>query len=76
MQQKAPDWGAARTLSERHLAYAANDVTYLHELKKALDAMLAREGRIHLAKACFDFPPPRAELDVWAAGKKSTSFAH
>ncbi|MBV9548845.1 MAG: ribonuclease D, partial [Alphaproteobacteria bacterium] len=47
-EQQSSDWGAAE-LSERQLAYAANDVAYLHELKKALDAMLARESRSHLA---------------------------
>jgi len=62
-EQQSSDWGAAE-LSERQLAYAANDVAHLHELKKALDAMLAREGRTHLAQACFDFLPTRAELDL------------
>jgi len=62
-EQQSSDWGAAE-LSERQLAYAANDVAYLHELKKALDAMLEREGRAHLAQACFDFLPTRAELDL------------
>ncbi len=62
-EQQSSDWGAVE-LSERQLAYAANDVAHLHELKKALDAMLAREGRTHLAQACFDFLPSRAELDL------------
>ncbi len=62
-EQQSSDWGAAE-LSERQLAYAANDVAHLHELKKVLDAMLAREGRTHLAQACFDFLPTRAELDL------------
>ena len=65
--QQCTDWGAPE-LSERQLAYAANDVAYLHRLKEALDAMLAREGRTALAKACFDFLPARVELDLsgWA----------
>jgi ribonuclease D len=62
-EQQSSDWGA-RELSEKQLAYAANDVAYLHELKKALDAMLAREGRTQLAQACFDFLPARAALDL------------
>jgi ribonuclease D len=62
-EQQSSDWGA-RDLSEKQLAYAANDVAYLHELKKALDAMLAREHRTHLAQACFDFLPTRAALDL------------
>ena len=66
-EQQCSDWGAAQ-LSELQLAYAANDVAYLHRLKEALDAMLAREGRTELAKACFDFLPARVELDLggWA----------
>jgi ribonuclease D len=66
-EQQSSDWGAA-DLSEKQLAYAANDVAYLHRLKQALDAMLVREGRAALAQACFDFLPARAELDLsgWA----------
>ena len=66
-EQQSSDWGAPE-LSERQLAYAANDVAYLHRLKEALDAMLAREGRSELAKACFEFLPARVELDFsgWA----------
>jgi ribonuclease D len=73
-QQQSSDWGAAN-LTEQQLAYAANDVAYLHRLKDALDAMLEREGRQRLAQACFDFLPARAELDLagWAEGD---IFAH
>jgi len=73
-EQQSSDWGAAE-LSERQLAYAANDVAYLHELKKALDAMLEREGRAHLAQACFDFLPTRAELDL-GGWEEVDIFAH
>jgi ribonuclease D len=73
-EQQSSDWGAAE-LSERQLAYAANDVAHLHELKKVLDTMLAREGRTHLAQACFDFLPTRAELDL-AGWEETDIFAH
>jgi len=73
-EQQSSDWGAAE-LSERQLSYAANDVLYLHRLKTALDAMLAREGRTQLAQACFAFLPFRAELDL--AGWPDTDiFSH
>ena len=62
-EQQSSDWGAPE-LTEKQLSYAANDVAYLHRLKDALDGMLAREGRSGLAKACFDFLPVRAELDL------------
>ena len=73
-EQQSSDWGAAE-LSERQLAYAANDVAHLHQLKIALNAMLAREDRIHLAQACFDFLPTRAELDL-AGWAELDIFAH
>jgi ribonuclease D len=73
-QQQSSDWGA-ETLTDAQLSYAASDVLYLHALKDKLDAMLAREGRVELAAACFRFLPDRARLDLggWAA---EDIFAH
>jgi ribonuclease D len=73
-QQQSSDWGS-QTLSEAQLAYAASDVLHLHGLRERLDAMLAREGRTELAKACFEFLPTRAKLDLggWEA---EDIFAH
>ena len=62
-EQQLSDWGLEE-LSEAQKGYAANDVLYLHELKKKLDVLLEREGRTAIAKACFDFLPTRAELDL------------
>jgi ribonuclease D len=62
-QQQSSDW-AAETLSPEQLAYAAADVLYLHRLKAALDAMLARQQRTPLAEACFRFVAARAALDL------------
>ncbi len=62
-QQQSSDWGAP-TLTQEQLAYAASDVLYLHQMKAKLDEMIAREGRTALAKACFDFLPTRAQLDI------------
>ncbi len=73
-EQQSSDWGAPM-LSERQLSYAANDVAYLHRLKDVLDTMLAREGRTALARACFDFLPVRAELDL-AGWSDVDIFAH
>lgn len=73
-EQQSSDWGAD-ALSEKQLAYAANDVAYLHQLKASLDIMLAREGRTALAQACFDFLPTRAELDL-AGWDEVDIFAH
>ena len=73
-EQQSSDWGAS-DLSEKQLAYAANDVAYLHQLKTVLDGMLARESRTHLAKACFDFLPTRAALDL-SGWEETDIFAH
>ena len=66
-QQQTSDWGADE-LSDAQREYAASDVRYLHALKTQLDERLEREGRMPLAKACFDFLPARALLDIagWA----------
>ena len=73
-QQQTSDWGA-ETLSEEQKVYAASDVLHLHALKDKLDALLAREGRLELARACFDFIPYRAALDL-AGWNESDIFAH
>jgi len=73
-EQQSSDWGAPE-LSDKQLAYAASDVAHLHKLKDALDAMLAREGRTALAKACFDFLPARVDLDL-AGWPDVDIFAH
>lgn len=62
-KQQSSDW-AADTLSTEQQEYAAHDVYHLHDVKNKLQMMLDREGRTHLAKACFDFLPVRAELDL------------
>lgn len=73
-EQQSSDWGAP-ALSERQLAYAGNDVAYLHRLKETLDGMLAREGRTQLAKSCFEFLPTRVALDLAGWGEVDI-FAH
>lgn len=73
-QQQLSDWGAEK-LSDAQIAYAASDVLHLHALKARLDEMLAREGREHLAEACFRFLPTRAELDL-AGWSGEDIFAH
>ena len=72
--QQSSDWGAAE-LTPAQLEYAASDVLYLHAVKARLDEMLAREGRTELARACFDFLPVRARLDL-AGWDEIDIFAH
>jgi len=73
-QQQSSDWGS-ETLTDAQLEYAASDVLYLHSLKKELDLRLKREGRLDLAKSCFDFLPTRAMLDL-AGWPETDIFAH
>jgi len=61
--QQQSDWGAVK-LTDAQLDYAASDVLYLHRLREALNKRLDREGRMDMAKACFDFLPMRAQLDL------------
>lgn len=72
--QQSSDW-AADVLSQGQLDYAASDVLHLHALKERLDAMLARDGRAELARACFEFLPTRARLDL-AGWAETDIFAH
>ena len=73
-QQQQTDWGGP-LLSDAQKDYAASDVRYLHALKEALDLRLEREGRMALARACFDFLPVRAALDL-AGWAEQDIFAH
>jgi ribonuclease D len=73
-QQQSSDWGGPE-LSDAQKDYAASDVRYLHRLRDELDRRLIRENRAELAKACFDFLPWRAELDL-AGWPEIDIFAH
>lgn len=73
-QQQSSDWGA-NELTKAQIAYAASDVLYLHKLRKQLNKMLEREGRMQTAQACFDFLPMRANLDL-IGWPETDIFAH
>ncbi|MGR3290463.1 MAG: ribonuclease D [Paracoccaceae bacterium] len=73
-QQQQSDWGA-ETLSDAQIRYAASDVLYLHRMQEKLNDRLEREGRTEMAKACFDFLPMRAQLDL-AGWPEIDVFAH
>lgn len=73
-QQQQSDWAAA-TLSQAQLEYAASDVLHLHALREKLMERLVRDGRIEHAKACFEFLPTRAKLDL-LGWEETDIFAH
>jgi len=73
-QQQSSDW-AAEELTKAQLDYAASDVLHLHALREKLIFKLEREGRMEMARACFDFLPIRADLDL-AGWPETDIFAH
>ena len=72
-KQQSSDWGNSN-LSKEQIAYAANDVIYLHQIKNKLDEMLIREDRQLLVDACLSFLPTRVELDL--RGWENDIFSH
>jgi ribonuclease D len=73
-QQQSSDW-AAEQLTDAQLEYAASDVLHLHALRAKLQARLDRDGRADLARACFEFLPTRAKLDL-LGWEETDIFAH
>jgi len=73
-QQQSSDWGGP-VLSDAQRDYAASDVRFLHRLRDELIVRLDREGRTHLADACFEFLPTRALLDI-AGWDNRDIFSH
>jgi len=73
-RQQSSDW-AAENLSDAQKEYAASDVYHLHKMMNKLVEMLTREGRMDVARQCFDFLPTRAQLDLMG-WEDSDIFAH
>lgn len=73
-QQQSSDWGADK-LTKDQVKYAAEDVLFLHDVRKKLDVMLEREGRKELAVHCFEFLRHRVALDLSGWNEKDI-FAH
>ena len=61
--EQSSDWGGKLSKDQKH--YAASDVLHLHKIKKKLDAILERENRTNIAKACFEFISHRTDLDLY-----------
>ena len=74
-RQGSSDWNKdINELSEKQLEYAANDVIYLHKIKKELEKMLIREDRMKIFKECLVFLDTRVALDQ--SGFKFDIFEH
>lgn len=73
-EKQSSDWGAS-DLTEEQMAYAANDVIYLHQIRDILDQKVAREGRSEMLSEINRFLRTRADLD--RLGFRETDiFAH
>lgn len=73
-QQQSSDWGAP-IINDAQRDYAASDVRFLHQLMVKFEERLEREGRTAMAKACFDFLPMRARIDI-AGWPEIDIFSH
>ena len=74
-RQGSSDWNKdINELTDKQLDYAANDVVYLHKIKKELEEMLIRENRMEIFKKCLSFLDTRVELDQ--SGFKFDIFEH
>ena len=74
-RQGSSDWNKdINDLTDKQLEYAANDVIYLHKIKRELEVMLARENRLEIFKKCLTFLDTRVELDQ--SGFKFDIFEH
>ena len=74
-RQGSSDWNKdINELTDKQLEYAANDVLYLHKIKKELEKMLLREKRFEVFQRCLNFLDTRVELDQ--KGFKEDIFEH
>ena len=74
-RQGSSDWNKdINELSDKQLEYAANDVIYLHKIKKELEKMLLREKRMEIFLKCLEFLDTRVEKEQ--KGFKEDIFEH
>jgi len=72
--EQTSDW-SQKKLTKQQIQYAMNDVIYLNDLKKNLEAKLLEAKRIKTFKSIMNFLDTRVELDLM--GWENTDiFAH
>ena len=72
--EQTSDW-SQKNLTKQQIQYAMNDVIYLSDLKKNLEAKLQEAKRLKTFKSIMNFLDTRAELDLM--GWENTDiFAH
>ena len=72
--EQTSDW-SQKNLTKQQIQYAMNDVIYLSDLKKSLEAKLLEAKRLKTFKSIMNFLDTRVELDLM--GWENTDiFAH
>ena len=66
-EMQTSDWGKEE-YSKEQIQYAANDVLYLHKIKRELEKILKRENKNEIAEECFKFLETRTTLDLNGLG--------
>src|SRR5210317_251268 len=66
-EMQTSDWGKEEYTKEQ-IQYAANDVLYLHKIKRELEKILKRENKNEIAEECFKFLETRTTLDLNGLG--------
>ena len=72
--EQTSDW-SQRNLTKQQIQYAMNDVIYLSDLKKNLEAKLLEAKRLKTFKSIVNFLDTRVELDLMG-WDNTDSFAH
>ena len=72
--EQTSDW-SQKKLTKQQIQYAMNDVIYLSDLKKNLEAKLLEEKRLKTFKSIMNFLDTRVELDLMG-WENSDIFAH
>ncbi len=62
-ESQSSNW-SAKTLTEKQIQYALNDVRHLHKLRDTFTHLLQDRGRNELAKECFDFIHTVCKMDI------------
>jgi len=72
-KEQQSDWGSPN-LSQKQIAYAAQDTEYLFDIKKKLVEMLKREKRFELFEKCMKVIPTLVDMEI--SGFKIQTFEH
>ena len=72
--EQTSDW-SQKKLTKKQIQYAMNDVIYLSDLKKNLEAKLLEAKRLKTFKSIMNFLDTRVELDLMG-WENSDIFAH